>query len=118
MRPDHIINKSLSNGNSFRQNLIQNSSTKTNRYMNISNTNSSYESSNVTNTTTISKEAKNFHKSLRKPPKGIYLNYDELMDIVKVGPDTVFEELQRKNTILRREVIINQICLFKIKLFS
>ncbi|RNA45018.1 REST corepressor 3-like isoform X2 [Brachionus plicatilis] len=104
MRPDHVINKSLSNGNLQKHNCTQNNSlTKTNRYLTISNAAIGYETSNVTNTATISKEAKNFHKSLRKPPKGIYLNYDELMDLVKTGPDTVFEELQRKNTILRRE---------------
>lgn len=106
MRPDHIINKTLSNVNSHRHNSNQNNNnlTKTNRYLTISNATIGYESSNVTNTTTISKEAKNFHKSLRKPPKGIYLNYNELMDLVTLGPDTVFEELQRKNTVLRREV--------------
>lgn len=111
MRPDHVINKTLANNGSHRQNFPQNSSLlRTNRYLTISNTsqNNTMETISSTNPNNISREARNFHKSLRKPPKGIYLNYEELMDLVQVGSDKVFEELKRKKLILRKQNQINK----------
>ena len=109
MRPDHVINKSLANNNSHKQNFSQNGSLlRTNRYLTISNTlsNNPNETASASSASTLSRDARNFHKSLRKPPKGIYLNYDELMDLVQVGSDKVFEDLKRKNVIYRKQVFI------------
>lgn len=98
MRPDHLINKT--SNHPHNHNYLQNSSFKTNRYLTISNT-----TATNTNETNFSKEARNFHKSLRKPPKGIYLNYEELFDFVKAGSSNVFDELSRRTIALKKQVI-------------
>lgn len=52
-----------------------------------------------------SREAKNFQKSLRKPPKGIYLNYEELVNLVEVDSDQTFDMLNKKLYCLKKEVL-------------
>lgn len=54
--------------------------------------------------TNNSREAKNFQKSLRKPPKGIYLNYEELVNLVEVDSDQTFDMLNKKLYCLKKEV--------------
>ncbi|CAF0761791.1 unnamed protein product [Brachionus calyciflorus] len=109
MRPDHVINKSLSNNNSHRTNYSQNGSLlRTNRYLTISNTTQANNGDLSNSANNISTQAKNFHKSLRKPPKGIYLNYDELIDLVQAGAQNVFEELKRKNILHRNQTQSNK----------
>jgi REST corepressor 1 len=53
------------------------------------------------------KEAKNFQKSLRKPPKGIYLNYEELIHLAKFDYNITFDMLDKKLISLKKEVIAN-----------
>ena len=76
----------------------------TNRYMNTSEQNGN-NNSNMT-TSNMSKEAKNFHKTLRKPPKGIYLNYDELLNLAESDTDQIFDTLNRRLVSLKKEVSI------------
>jgi hypothetical protein len=54
----------------------------------------------------MSKEAKNFHKTLRKPPKGIYLNYDELLNLAESDADQIFDTLNRRLVSLKKEVTL------------
>lgn len=53
-------------------------------------------------------QAKNFHKTLRKPPKGIYLNYDELLSLAESDDDQIFELLNRRLLFLKKEVQKNK----------
>ena len=63
-----------------------------------------YNSSNGHLANNMSKEAKNFQKSLRKPPKGIYLNYNELINLADSDSDLIFETLNKKIASLKEEV--------------
>lgn len=105
MRPDHLLNKS--NNQSHNPNHLQNNSFKTNRYLTILNTSGTInsETNNINNGNSLSREARNFHKSLRKPPKGIFLNYEELLDLVNTGSSKVFENLDRRIRSLKNQVI-------------
>lgn len=51
------------------------------------------------------KEARNFQKSLRKPPKGIYLNYDELVNLAEFDYNFTFDTLDKKLFSLKQEVL-------------
>ena len=53
-------------------------------------------------------KAKSFHKTLRKPPKGVYLNYDELISLAESDDDQIFELLNRRLLFLRKEVQKNK----------
>ncbi len=57
--------------------------------------------------TELAKEAKNFQKSLRKPPKGIYLNYEELINLAEFDYNITFEMLDKKVVSLKKEVSRN-----------
>ena len=78
MRPE--LNKH-NNTNTSNTNYFHN---KTNRYLNNLNGNGGGGElggppcSNLSSAITFAKN--NFHKTLRKPPKGIYLNYESLMN--------------------------------------
>jgi hypothetical protein len=52
----------------------------------------------------ISKEARNFHKSLRKPPKGIYLNHDELVELGQSDCEKMFDQYDKKIFFLKKQV--------------
>lgn len=58
------------------------------------------------------KEARNFQKSLRKPPKGIYLNYDELVNLAEFDYNFTFDTLDKKLFSLKQEVFQYRIHLF------
>ncbi len=65
------------------------------------------------------KEAKNFQKSLRKPPKGIFLNYDELVSLCDYDQNLTFDMLDKKLLDLKREVCFYKFIINKDKqLFS
>lgn len=85
MRPDHLINKQRLNDNSS----------------------SHYKSNRLVNNTDQDK-MKNFHKVLRKPPKGIYLNYDELVSMADSNNDQIFEVLNRRLLSLKKKVQKNK----------
>lgn len=55
-----------------------------------------------------SKEARNFQKSLRKPPKGIYLNYEELVNLAEHDFNIAFNVIDRRLFSLRKEVQSNK----------
>lgn len=54
------------------------------------------------------KEARNFQKSLRKPPKGIYLNYEELVNLAEFDHNITFEMLDKRLNSLKKEVQENK----------
>lgn len=54
------------------------------------------------------KEARNFQKSLRKPPKGIYLNYDELVNLAEFDSNIIFDMLDKRLFSLKQEVQSNK----------
>jgi hypothetical protein len=54
-----------------------------------------------------SREARNFQKSLRKPPKGIYLNYEELSSLVDSDVDQ-FDSLSKRLSCLKKEIQLNK----------
>lgn len=54
------------------------------------------------------KEARNFQKSLRKPPKGIYLNYDELVNLAEFDSNIIFDMLDKRLFSLKQEVQTNK----------
>ena len=92
MRPDHVPNK----GNN-------NHATKINRFLN----NASDSNGALTTSANQNKQetAKNFHKTLRKAPKGIYLNVDELVSLAESGDnDEIFDGLNRRLLFLKKEV--------------
>ena len=118
MRPDHpstinfgVSGLSLTNtaSTSDQSNVPQTSHfhfphhfTKANRL--ITQQSEAVNSSGSNDHRNISKEAKNYHKSLRKPPKGIYLNYEELVNLAKVGSYEIFDVLDKKVVSLKKEV--------------
>ena len=98
MRPDQLSKISVStnqNGSNYFHN-------KTNRYLN--NANSNVEQPGTNTSTNISTIAKNFHKTLRKPPKGIYLNYEDLLNLAQTESNEAFEILNRRLNSLKKEV--------------
>ena len=99
MRPDQLSKMNISN-NQNGNNYLHN---KTNRYLNNANSNGEQA---VTNTSTnVSAIAKNnFHKTLRKPPKGIYLNYEDLLNLAQTESNEAFEILNRRLASLKKEV--------------
>jgi len=46
---------------------------------------------------------------LRKPPKGIYLNYDELVNLAEFDYNFTFETLDKKLISLKQEVNISHV---------
>ena len=101
---------------------LQSSAYRTNRYLTI--TNNSNGSSGglagnggsgnaLTNmdgtaqTSVLSKDAKNFHKSLRKPPKGIFLNYEELIELLQTNNKKIFNQLTRRVDSLKKQVVLS-----------
>ena len=109
MRPDQL-NKTTSNAShlsNLNTNYLHN---KTNRYLNsVSNNNGEHVSSNVS--TSVNAIAKNnFHKTLRKPPKGIYLNYEELLSLAQNETNETFDVLNRRLNSLKKEVIRFKLC--------
>jgi hypothetical protein len=52
--------------------------------------------------------SRNFFKSLRKPPKGIYLNYDELVNLAEVDTNHIYDQLNRKLAYLKKEIQANK----------
>lgn len=118
MRPDNLVHKPLkggSSGGAQNHGYLQNSSYRTNRYLNTNSANLSTSSNAMdtnsngqisTSTCSFSRDAKNFHKSLRKPPKGVYLNYDELVELAQVDNDKIFEQLNRRLISLKQQVEI------------
>jgi hypothetical protein len=107
MRPDHLINKSGSQNHGY----LQNSSYRTNRYLTITNSSSTSASNAASgsdsafpSTQNHSKDAKSFHKSLRKAPKGIYLNYDELTELAQNDNKYIFEQLNLRINFLKKQV--------------
>ena len=126
MRPDSIVNKTnvgVGGSTSSQQQPhghLSTSAFRTNRFLTITNNgNSSSGSVSVDNATQqssssnsaqgLSKDAKSFHKSLRKPPKGIYLNYEELVELAKDDTRKVFNQLNRRISALKKQVIIYKI---------
>jgi hypothetical protein len=94
MRPDHLINKQKA-----IENNPQNYTQKINRFIN--------NNPNEQVAKQISQEqAKSFHKTLRKPPKGIYLNYDELISLAECDNEQIFDVLNRRLLFLKKEVKI------------
>ena len=99
MRPDQlgkINNSNNQNGNNYLHN-------KTNRYLNSVNNNGEQTGTN-TMVNPVQKHF-NFHKTLRKPPKGIYLNYEDLLNLAKTESNEAFEILNRRLNSLKKEVI-------------
>jgi hypothetical protein len=123
MRPDNIAtfgvsaNQIYAGNGQIRGNLL-------NRHYNnidvnnINNNNGSEEPLSSSHRTNLI-NSRNFYKSLRKPPKGIYLNYDELVNLAEVDTNHIYDQLNRKLTYLKKEVntsLLNQLIkqLFKI----
>ena len=116
MRPDQlnkVNNANYQTGTNYLHN-------KTNRFLNIVNTNSGNtngdsgaNSSSNNNGNAFAKN--NFHKALRRPPKGIYLNYEELLQLAQTESSDTFEVLNRRLNSLKKEVTI---CKFSLKRFE
>lgn len=105
MRPDHANKYSSASYMPHTHNNHNNYVHKsTNRYINTSETNGNNNSNSNMTTSNMSKDAKNFHKTLRKPPKGIYLNYDELLNLAESDTDQIFDTLNRRLVFLKKEV--------------
>lgn len=143
MKPDYQINKQLPSGNqaggvsasasgsSQNHGYLQSSAYRTNRYLTITNNtngngglgtsggnsimnNASSGTSDNSGQVSLSKDAKNFHKSLRKPPKGIYLNYEELIELLQCNNRKIFNQLTRRVDALKKQVSRNHLNIFEI----
>ena len=102
MRPESVVGKINNQTNNF--NCLQNNSIKTNRFLTINNINGTTANSNGTESgNSISKEARNFQKSLRKPPKGIFLDYDELVELAETDTDKLFDQMDKKIFFLKKQ---------------
>ena len=71
----------------------------------------------VSKRATNTKEAKNFQKNLRKPPKGIYLNCDELVDLAKIDSKYTFDMLNKRLFSLKKEVTCTDGIIFIVLFF-
>lgn len=122
MRPDYQINKAsnLPNPTASSQSHgnLQSSAYRTNRYLTITNNsnggsmgtggngNALANTDGTGQTSVLSKDAKNFHKSLRKPPKGIFLSYEELIELLQTNNKKIFNQLTRRVDSLKKQVFI------------
>ena len=104
MRPE--LNKHNNTNNTSNTNYFHN---KTNRYLNNLNGNGGGGGelggppcSNLSSAISFAKN--NFHKTLRKPPKGIYLNYEELLNLAQSETNETFDVLNRRLNSLKQEV--------------
>ena len=113
MRPDQL-NKATSNASHSSNQNTNYLHNKTNRYLNsVTNSNGEHTSANVS--TSVNAIAKNnFHKTLRKPPKGVYLNLEELLNLAQNEINEIFEVLNRRLNSLKKEVILFKmfICMY------
>lgn len=99
-------------GNNHNYGQLQNSAYRTNRYLTMISGDSSGTGSTTSNNNNntvaaaggLSKDAKSFQKSLRKPPNGVYLNYDELVELVQTDYHKIFNQLNRRYTHLSKMV--------------
>jgi hypothetical protein len=64
--------------------------------------------SNGANDAHIHKEKKMYLKSFRRAPKGIYLNYDELVGLAQFNQNEIFESLDNTVLSLKRQVQSNK----------
>lgn len=147
MRPEYQINKQLQTSGQSHG-YLQSSAYRTNRYLTITNntngavgsgavgggtggvggsngsgTSAGVSASNLDNNggqmSLLSKDAKNFHKSLRQPPKGIFLSYEELIELLQNNNRKIFNQLNRRIDSLKKQVnIILKTKNFEFKFFS
>lgn len=133
MRPEYQINKQLQTSGQSHG-YLQSSAYRTNRYLTITNNTNGAQmgssavsgggggaggvggsngsgtimASNFDNNggqmSLLSKDAKNFHKSLRQPPKGIFLNYEELIELLQNNNRKIFNQLNRRIDSLKKQV--------------
>lgn len=120
MRPDHLINKA-NGGSGHNHGYLQSSAYRTNRYLTITNNTNgtggsvtagmgsatnldAMQSASSSQISAMSKDAKSFQKSLRKSPKGIYMNYEELVELVQGDNKKIFNQLIRRINSLKKQV--------------
>lgn len=119
MRPEYLIDAALTSSSSGSGASSCNGGqmkSSNNRYMTINNNNNNGTNNNlvVSNTNSLdsvnnlSKEARNFQKSLRKPPKGIFLDLNELIELAQSDTDKMFDQLDKKIYFLKTQTTANQ----------
>jgi hypothetical protein len=106
-------NNSNNNSNKVTANLskqngygIKNNNSTHNRYITMNNSNNQDQINSNNNNS--AKEARNYFKSLRKPPKGIYLNYEELVNLAETDSTQIFDNLNRQLLKLKKEIQFNK----------
>ena len=67
-----------------------------------------YIQNNIVNNDAKSKENRNILKSFRRPPKGIFLNLDELHSLTQVDQAQIFERLDNRIMSLKRQIQTNK----------
>ena len=134
MRPDNIVNQYNSSNNGIQAHNEQQQQQSSNRQLLADSKSANGQLNGATATATAAaatgkdlkqqngehctaaapagaKEAKNFHKVLRKPPKGIYLNYDDLIGMAESeGEQEAFQELTSQLYFYKKEASVAAIC--------
>jgi hypothetical protein len=106
MRPEYLYERANPASQSSTTNSSsQNPAIKTNRYFALNNLNGTNNANSNGNevVNTVSKEARNFQKSLRKSPKGIFLNLEDLAKLAETDSDKLFDQHDKNIFFLKKQ---------------